>query len=99
MKNTSELNYYTKVYGIYKSTHPCNFKKMALTCFFLNEFDAGEIVEDMQQKDNNAFYHIFRSTYGEIFQGGISYVGPSPKLFENLNEYYGFLNIDDEKQL
>ena len=53
----------------------------------------------MQQENDNAFYHIFRSTYGEIFQGGIPYNGPSPKLFKNLNEYYTYLNNDNEQQL
>ena len=59
MKNSSTLNSYTKVYGIYKSTHPCNFKKIALTCFFLNEFDAGEVIEDMQQENDNKVYYLF----------------------------------------
>ena len=99
MADNQKINSYTRVYGIFKTTHRCNFRKMAMSCFFLNELDAGEVAEDLQDKDNNAFYHILRSTYGQIFEGGISHDGANPRLFKSLEEYYAYISRDSEKQL
>ena len=99
MANNRTINSNTPVYGIYKTTHVWNFKKIALSCFFLNEYDAGEVIEDQKQVDENSFYHILRATYGQIFEGGVSYDGARPRLFKNLDEYYSYLSKDNERKL
>ncbi|MBO5394307.1 MAG: hypothetical protein J6A28_00160 [Clostridia bacterium] len=99
MANNKIINSNTPVYGIYKTTHVWNFKKVALSCFFLNKYAAGEVLEDQKQLDSNSFYHILRSTYGQIFEGGISYDGRKPMLFKDLDDYYSYLSRDNEKQL
>lgn len=99
MSNNQKINSYTRVYGIFKTTHACNYRRMALNCFFLNHVDVTELMEDLREKDENAVYSTLSSTYGQIFEGGISHDGARPMLFKNLDEYYAYLSRDDEKQL
>jgi hypothetical protein len=96
-KNNIKPN--TKVYGLYKTTHSCNYKRVALNCFFLNPIDALELKEYLVDRGEFAYYTSLDSTYGQIFQGGITYNGAKPILYESIREYFEKSMENDGKDM
>jgi len=95
MTDKNKINSETAVYGLYKTTFGYDYKKVALNTFFLNAIDALELKEHLLESGSHAFYSTLKSTYGRIFEGGISYSGALPRLFENIDEYFAFKNKDE----
>lgn len=96
-KNNIKPN--TKVYGLYKTTHSCNYKRVALNCFFLNPIDALELKEYLVDRGEFAYYTTLKSTYGQIFQDAIAHNGANPVLFENLKDYFAHSMESDGKDM
>jgi len=99
MIDYSKIKPNTLVYGLYKTTHPCNYRSVALNCFFLNPIDALELKEYLVDRGEFAYYTSLDSTYGQIFQGGITYNGAKPILYENVRDYFAHSMGSDGKDM